>query len=285
VINFVCVFRYISILGHHKQNLVVSGIVEDDGKKISLLAFLFDPFFSLEVSFFSIVRLPGVALPMWHLCHHNKILLQPSRVTYTGDNFPGLVTFPYFRVNLKPCIACNPLLRFLSIFFGALCHDDVKCWSPSRTGSYYKTVCPEPPDIRCVCYNCLICAKIYHKKDSIPKPFIACKGIYSFWLLPLPFDKRNESVIISGNPPLDQGSGSVKTGSCKTCREVAITHALRNDNSLWVENVAANEISIINLVISNTYWKVEQISPAVHWFRDRTLFLSSHEQGKIPTLP
>lgn len=127
MINSVSVFRYISILGHHKQNLVVSGIVENDGEMISLLTFLFHLFFSLEVSFFSTVRLPGVALTMWHLCHHNKILLQPSRVTYTGDNFPGLVTFPYFRVNLKPCIACNPLLRFLSIFFGALCHDDVKC--------------------------------------------------------------------------------------------------------------------------------------------------------------
>ena len=127
MINSVSVFRYISILGHHKQNLVVSGIVENDGEKISLLAFLFHPFFSLEVSFFSTVRLPGVALTMWHLCHHNKILLQPSRVTYTGDNFPGLIAFPYFRVNLKPCIARNPHLRFLSIFFCSFCHDDVKC--------------------------------------------------------------------------------------------------------------------------------------------------------------
>ena len=256
MINSVSVFRYISILGHHKQNLVVSGIVENDGEMISLLTFLFHLFFSLEVSFFSTVRLPGVALTMWHLCHHNKILLQPSRVTYTGDNFPGLVTFPYFRVNLKPCIACNPLLRFLSIFFGALCHDDVKCWSPSRTGSYYKTICPKLLDIRCVCYNCLICAKIFHKKDSKPKPFIACKGIYSSWILPLRFDKSKERAIVSTNPPSEQGSWFVKNGGRETCREVAIMHALRSDNSFWVEHVAADELSVINYVISAGNGKV-----------------------------
>ena len=258
MINFVCVFRYISILGHHKQNLVVSGVVENDGEMISLLTFLFHPFFSFEVSFFSTVRLPGVALPpvLWHPCHHNKILLQPSRVTYTGDNFPGLVTFPYFRVNLKPCIACNPLLRFLSIFFGALCHDDAKCWSPSRTGSYYKIIFPEPLDIRCICYNCLICAKILHKIYSKPKPFIACKGIYFSWLLPLLFDKSKERSIVSTNPPSDQGSWFVKDGGRETCREVAIVHALRSDNSFWVEHVAADELSVINYVISAGNGKV-----------------------------
>ena len=77
MVNFVCVFRYISILSHHKQNLVVFGI-------------------------------------------------------------------------------------------GSLCHDDVKCWSPSSTSTYSKTIFPKLLDIRCVCYNCLICAKIFHKKHSKP---------------------------------------------------------------------------------------------------------------------
>ena len=54
MINSVSVFRYISILGHHKQNLVVSGIVENDGEMISLLTFLF--------THFSLLKYPSLVL-------------------------------------------------------------------------------------------------------------------------------------------------------------------------------------------------------------------------------
>ena len=165
MVNFVCVFRYISILSHHKQNLVVFGI-------------------------------------------------------------------------------------------GALCHDDVKCWSPSSTSTYSKTIFPKLLDIRCVCYNWLICAKIFHKKHSKPKPFIACKGIYSSWLLPFLFDKSKERAIVSTNPPSDRRSWFVKNGGRETCREVAIMHALRSVNSFWVEHVAADELRVMNRV-RRIRWKWE----------------------------
>ena len=226
--------------------MVVSGIGEDDGKIVSHILFIFDPIFSFDVCFFGAVWLPEVTLPMWHLCHHNKIPLQLSQVAYTCDNSSLFETFLYFSCNLWPCLAGKMLLAFAFIFLGAFCHDDIEIWSLSSTGGNYKTICPETLDVICICCNFLICTVVFHEECSKTKLFIACKGIYSHRLFPLFFHISKKGAKVSTNPPSDRRSSTVKCRNYKTCREVAIMHALTNENSLWFDSITADEISIVN---------------------------------------